>query len=496
MYKALTSNIEKNDPFKFYFGLITSFIVCTGIFLSCIHLGELKTDGSIFSAVALKDLSGGVLYVNAWENKPPGIFYLIELFFIIIPNPIYAVFTLAYVSFIATSFCLYTIILNNVKSYIAGILFTSIAIFFTMYGNNIGDGLCTEIHGTLSILISMVFFMAFQNSPKSIYLIVSSISLGFSFWFKEPFIFVFIALFIINIRLIKIKKEKIIYTLSAILPSIFFIVLLYFQNSLHGYIDSIKYNFTYLNIDEPISLKVKINDLYSNLIHPILTAVLFFTYLAYKTLLNKKTSGETLAQLIFLISTGIIFGLSPHNFGHYYYPTFTLIFVVFSKIYALYFEAFNIKLTWPLILICIYTLYRIDERQKPNLTFEIKPMVSDKFVKYLKGNQGKTLFVDYVVKGDYYIKSGLIYPSFLPIALPIHFGENLSGIENRNRIWKELSKNPPDFLITTYTSSYFSWYLPDPKFYENNYYKIDSIQPENDNVLYLWKYKSSPLIVR
>ena len=101
------------------------------------------------------------------------------------------------------------------------------------------------------------------------------------------------------------------------------------------------------------------------------------------------------------------------------------------------------------------------------------------------------MFVDYVVKGDYYIKSELIYPSFLPVALPIHFGENTSGLENRERIWQELSKNPPDFLITTYTTSYFSWFLPDSKFYENNYFKIDSIQPENDNVLYLWKHKSN-----
>ena len=491
LYKALTSNIEKNDPFKFYFGLIASFIVTTGIFLSYIHLGELKTDGSIFSAVALKDLNGGILYVNAWENKPPGIFYLIELFFIIIPNPIYAVFVLAFIGFLTTSFCLYILILNNVKSYSASILFTSLAIFFTLFGNNIGDGLCTEIYGTLSILISMVFSIAYQNRLKNTYLIISSIFLGLSFWFKEPFIFVFITLYIINIRLIKINKSKIIYTLSAILPSLIIIALLYFQHSLEGYIDSIKYNFTYLNTDEPIALKVKINDLYTHLIHPIFTAVLFFIYLAFKTLLNKKTSSETLYQFLFLLSTCVIFGLSPHNFGHYYYPTFTLIFVVFSKIYALYFEAFNLKLKWPLILICLFSFYHIDENQKPNWTFEIKPMATDKFVKYLKGNKGKTLFVDYVVKGDYYIKSELIYPSFLPVALPIHFGENTSGLENRERIWQELSKNPPDFLITTYTNSYFSWFLPDSKFYENNYFKIDSIQPENDNVLYLWKHKSN-----
>jgi hypothetical protein len=67
----------------------------------------------------------------------------------------------------------------------------------------------------------MVFSVAYQNRLKNTYLIISSIFLGLSFWFKEPFIFVFITLYIINIRLIKINKSKIIYTLSAILPSFF-----------------------------------------------------------------------------------------------------------------------------------------------------------------------------------------------------------------------------------------------------------------------------------
>lgn len=491
MYKALTLNIEKNDPFKFYFGLIACFIVTIGIFLSFIHLGDLKTDGSIFAAVALKDLNGGTLYINAWENKPPAIFYLIEVFLLIVPNTVYAVFYLTLSSFLLTSFCLYIIILNNLKSYSASILFTILAIFFTIYGNNIGDGLCTEIYGTLCILISIVLLLLYQNTNRNVYLIASSMILGLSFWFKEPFVFVCFVLLVINLQSLQSRKLKLYYALSIIIPSFIIIVLLYSQNSLFGYIESIKYNISYLNLEEAISLKVKINDLYKNLIYPILTATLFFSYLAYKTLINNKTSKEALFQLLFFLSTCIIFGLSPHNFGHYYYPTFTLIFIVFSKIYSLYFQAYNIKLKWPLILICIYTFYRIDETQKPNWTFEIRPLVNDKFVTYLKKQKGKTLFVDYVVKGDYYLKSGLTYPSFLPVALPIHFGENPSGLKNRERIWKELSSNPPDFLITTYTNSYFSWYLPDSKFYENNYYKIDSILPADDNILYLWKHKTN-----
>lgn len=489
MYKVLTVNIEEKDPFKFYFGLLTSIIVTTGIFLSFIQLGDIKTDGSIFASVALKDLNGGVLYIDAWENKPPGIFYLIEFFLLIVPNPIYALFIMAYTAFILTSVCLYILILNNIKSYSASILFTSIAIFFTVYKNNIGEGLCTEIYGTLCILISMVFFQISNNYLRKFFQILSALFLGTAFWFKEPFILVSGMLYIIYFLDTKGYKGKLSLTLFAILPSLIFISTLYFQGALIGYFDTIKYNFNYLNKDEPIALKVKINDFYVNLIYPIIALTLFFLYLGYKALVNIKTSRETLLQLLFLLSACSIFAISPHNFGHYYYPAFTLIFVIFSRFYGLYSEAYNNQFKWPLIVLCVFTFYKIDETQKPNWTFAIKAPVKDNFEKYLSQQKGKTLFIDYVTKGAYYLKTGLLYPTFLPLALPVHFGENPSGIENRKKIWNELSQNPPDFIITTYTGSYFSWYLPDSKFYENNFEKIDSIMPIDDNILYLWRHK-------
>lgn len=489
MHKILTSNIDKDEAFKFYFGLGVCIAATIGLFLSFVQPGDLKTDGSIFAAVALKDLQSGGLYLNAWENKPPGIFFTIELFLWLIPNAVYAVFTLALSGFILTAACLYVVILNNLKSYSSSILLTLIALYFTVYENNIADGLCTEIYGTLCILLSMVFMQIFKKNEKIAALMLSASFIGLSFWYKEPIVFISITLYFISLQFIQSNKNKIIYSISMAIPSILIVVLLYFKGSFWGYIDSIKYNLAYLNLEESISLKVKINDFYTRLIYPLLTLTLFFSYLGYKALVDRKTSREVLFQILFLLSTFVVFALSPHNFGHYYYPAFTLIFVVFSRLFALYFEAKHVKLKWPLIAICVFTFYRIDETQKPDWTFKIKPIQEDQFVRFLKDKKDKTLFVDYVVKGDYYIKTGMLFPTFLPVALPIHFGENKSGFLNRERIWKDLSSNPPDYLITTYTNSYFSWFLPESKFYENNYQKIDSILPANENVLYLWQHK-------
>lgn len=152
-----------------------------------------------------------------------------------------------------TSFCLYIIILNNLKSYSASILFTILAIFFTIYGNNIGDGLCTEIYGTLCILISIVLLLLYQNTNRNVYLIASSMILGLSFWFKEPFVFVCFVLLVINLQSLQSRKLKLYYVFSIIIPSFIIIVLLYSQNSLFGYIESIKYNISYLNLEESIS---------------------------------------------------------------------------------------------------------------------------------------------------------------------------------------------------------------------------------------------------
>jgi hypothetical protein len=189
-----------------------------------------------------------------------------------------------------------------------------------------------------------------------------------------------------------------------------------------------------------------------------------------------------------MISAGFIFWSSPYDFGHYYFPFFALFYVGFALLYGQFDLVHKGGLKWTVILLGLFQMFAIDKTPL-KLNFEVPAYQEDNITKKLKQYPDKSLFVDYVNKGDYYLKSGLNYNTFLPLALQVHFNETEQGLKNRARIWKELSQHKPDFLITTYTTSYFSWFLPDPDFYKSNYTKVDSIIKADENPVFLWQLK-------
>lgn len=490
MLKISFSNTANPEPAKFYFGLASVLLISSGLFLAVIQPGDVYTDGGIFTAVALKDLSGGTLYVDAWENKPPAIFYLLELFMLAIPEPVYAVFTMAFAAFMATSLSLYILIQKYLKSIMASVLFTAITLYFTLFRNNIGDGLYTEIYGTLCILISLVFMERYAENGKSSFALASAFSLGLAAWFKEPFLLMCLPVLLIHFKILKTRRLRFKYVISAAAPGILIIMLLFVQGALPAFIASIEYNFGYLQPENAVSAATKRNDYYLNLISPVKGLMLLFCLLVYRNLKHIKTQADMLLYLLLLASSTVFVFMSPYNFGHYYYPSFVLLFVVIAKSFQLHASNRPDSFGLIIILMCLYTIYRIDQEYRPQFTFKIRPYQANRIGAFLKKQKGKTLFSDYVVRSDVYIKTGLMYPTFLPVALPVHFSETPEGLKNRERIWRELSTNPPDFLLTTYTTSYFSWYLPETDFYTKNYEKADSFQESGKEILYLWKRRS------
>jgi len=490
LLKISFSNTANPEPAGFYFGLASVLLISSGLFLAGIQPGDVYTDGGIFSAVALKDLSGGTLYADAWENKPPAIFYLLELFMLAIPEPVYAVFTMAFTAFLTTSLSLYLLIQKYLKSIMASVMFTAIALYFTLNRNNIGDGLYTEIYGTLCILISLVFMERFAENGRPAFVLASAFALGLAPWFKEPFLLICLPVLLIHFRVLKTGRLRYKYAIAAAVPGILMMLMLWLQGSLQGFIDGIEYNFRYLQPENAVPAAAKLRDYMQNLINPLTGLILLFGLFIFRNLKHKKTQAEMLLYLGLMLSSTIFVFLSPYNFGHYYYPSFVLLFVLVAKAFQLHASIRPDASGLLIILLSLYTIYRIDQKQSPKFVFQVRPYHGNNISTFLKGQKGKTLFVDYVVKSDYYIKTGLIYPTFLPVALPVHFSESPQGLKNRAQIWRELSKSPPDFLLTTYTTSYFSWYLPETDFYRKNYEKTDSLQVSGEEILYLWKRRA------
>ncbi|MBL7836573.1 MAG: glycosyltransferase family 39 protein, partial [Bacteroidetes bacterium] len=165
-------------------------ILSSGLVLSFIQPGTIITDGGIFSSIAYKDLNGGTLYVDAWENKPPGIFYLIELFMLVIPEPVYAVFILSVLALVGLSLLVYTFIFNSTNSLSASLSLGTIGSAIILFKPNCGDGLYTEIYGTLSLVGAMILIHKLNLTGKTKYLNYSLILIGLSIWFKEPFVLI------------------------------------------------------------------------------------------------------------------------------------------------------------------------------------------------------------------------------------------------------------------------------------------------------------------
>ena len=465
-----------------------------GLFMAMVQPGSLFTDGSIFSAVALKDSHGGQLYLNAWENKPPGIYYLIEGFLLLIPNPVYAVYALAVCAFLSIAACQFYIIYRQTESFGLSLIIAFIASYYTVYKNNIAEGLMTEIYGTACVMIALAVYTHYTQHKQFKLLLLGAVSIGGSIWFKEPFALLYVCVLLLFITKTKQHTQRLQLFLASLIPTVFCIIMLWIDTdangnrALEGFIDAVKYNFNYLQTDQAIAYKTKLNSLYEHFIRYGIGMLFLMLYMSIKLIRQKGALIDVILMWSIVVSAGFIFWSSPYDFGHYYFPFFALFYIGFALLYGQFNRLYKGSLTLTVGLLGLFQMYAIDKTPL-KLNYELQTYQEDNIVKTLKKHPNKTLFVDYVNKGDYYLKSGLNYTTFLPVALQVHFNESPQGLKNRERIWKELSQDKPDFLITTHTTSYFSWFLPDPDFYKSNYTKVDSVIKVDENPVYLWQLK-------
>lgn len=481
------TNTQQVSKGNFYFGLLAVLILTVGLLLAQIYPGYILTDGGIFTAIAFKVQHGATLYLDAWENKPPAIFYLLIVFFTIIKSKIYATFLMVVFVAMLASLYLYKFYVLKLNSIVLSVLLSLLTMVFLLLPNNFGDGLYTEFYGTVSILISCYFNAKFElnNDIKNARL--SLLFAGLSFWFKEPFIIMALMLYFYTFFNIKEYKQRAINTLYFIAPSVLFLLLLFLSNSLIPFIKTLQYNFLYTGETEAIEFKQKWNDFNANFITHIPVLIILFLYYFIVNIQTNKFAFKSLFWLGFFIASCVFIYLSPYNFGHYYLPSFTVFFIVLIQLYTLNKE--RVKSNFILLLFLCISVYKVDSKLKPQFEFVVKESAEDAITRHLKGQKDKTLFVDCVEYGSYYVKTNLLYNTFVPVALPVHFKDNNRGIENRKRIWKELSQKPSDYLIKNYTTGFYYWNLPHNGFYDTHYKLIDSTVISNSNTLYLYQYK-------
>lgn len=490
MLKLLNISIRHTDKpgaFQYYFGMLASLLLAAGFVLARLQPGYILTDGGIFSAVALKDLQGGTLYTDAWENKPPGIFYLSELFMLLTPDRVYGLFAMVFLVFTGSAACMFHLLFGYLKSLTASLLLMGCGLFWMVHRDTIGDGLYTEIYGTFCILLALVFAERFRNSGNTMYAYYTAIAMGFSFWFKEPFVLMCVPLtgLILTADIKPGRSVLMKFILSAALPSLLMFGLLFTGNALQGFADMLRYNFSYAANGPLVPVSVKLTDIGTHLIVPNAGLLVITAICAFRLLSDPGRRAETLSYLGFPAAAALFLLISPYNFGHYNYALYTLLIPVMAALYGLFVKTFSYGYKLPLIILSIYTLYRIDRNQEPAWTLQFKPYTPDRFTGFLMQQSGKSLFVDHADAASYYVKTGLLYNTFLPVPLQVHVDEDAGGTANRTRIMHALNSKMPDFLISANPPSEFSWHYPG--FYQTHFQLSDSLEFTPGKTIYLWK---------
>ncbi len=456
-------------------------VVNTGLVLNLFQPGVIDVDGGIFSAVAYKDLHGGTLYLDAWENKMPGVFYVLELFYFLFPSPIYANFIITFLLFLVFSIGFYLISFHFTKSIIISIITEIVFLVLFIHHSFVGDGLSTELFASACLILSLTCLYYPFRLFKIKNLHFSAFFCGISIWFKE--VFLPLALIVFVFIWLQSKNKKIL--LSFLIPSILFSFILLLQGTFIGFIDSIAYNFEYVSKGEKINYTEKINMVFQSIIAPLIALLFYSIYAAI--LLFKTKRKEILLYLSFIPASLLLFFISPYSFGHYLIPTVVFLFISILGIIKL-----SIENKMPLTLLYVSLLisaYALNKQRDVNLVYRISEFKHDAISKKLSEDKDGTLFIDFVDAVPYYIKSNKKHHAFLPVPLRVHFEDNATGILNRNRLWKELSENPPKYLITNFSTSYTYWHLPHNGFYKKKYEKTDSVLDKNKEWVYLWQLK-------
>jgi len=185
----------------------------------------LIVDEALYSEIANVILDGGVPYRDAWEQKPPGIYFLYALIFLVFGrNNLIAVHWAAAFAVALTAiglFCFASIIFSKRTAIISAFLYCAISSCGSAAHFQAAN---TEIFSVLFAVWAIFFF--FKENGKFIHFFTCGLLTAISFFFKQPGGLIII-LFIIYLFIKNFKDKRLfLKRVSAILVGFFTISLI------------------------------------------------------------------------------------------------------------------------------------------------------------------------------------------------------------------------------------------------------------------------------
>ena len=311
-------------------------------------------DQGIYAYVGNTILEGGAPYKDAWDFKPPAIYYLYALSSFLFGKNMISIRIFEIIWQISTAILLYFIANLIIKHKITCVSISLIYLFL-FYINDYWNTAQSESFITLPLATAVYFFLINKNKQKLYFYSLSGFLLGLAVLFKYQFGLLFILMAgitilknsvneknkekenLINLRIRIIRLSSLLFGFLSPIVTIIFI--LFLQNALHDFIITefvITPGYVKLSYDS-VSL---VNIAYKGgipLYIVIFLMVLIPLFLYFQNNLTKKVS--------FIIGWAIVCFLSIFLQGKYFIYHF-------------------IPILAPLILLSIHTLYSFFNERK------------------------------------------------------------------------------------------------------------------------------------
>jgi len=435
-------------------------IACLGILFCAVGAFLLRafshpatTDSGAFSALALHMDQGKQLYVDVWDNKPPGVFLLYQLAIMGIGKSWFAVHLLLaflngmlfWLIFRALNKLLQSAILALLLTLGFGMIYFDVSLYST--------GGLTEEFGTMSLIMGSAIIIL---STKQSWLPALGIALiSFAPWFKEPFAFIscFVLLYLFFYKWERLAKWKLVF--AAFLPHLLMGVWLFSTGILDSYLETVLRNIVYTKADGTVLFSLQKNYAlmfiyYWNTNYLFCLAIGVSLLLLVKDLLLQSRYKNLIFYVLFgLASTYAVF-MSAKGFGHYF--QMGSFFLLSSATFVLWYCNQKSKIPIYAILRLVFTFYLASLIYEYAITspfsFTYENANKNRITEYIKKHKkkGDELFVESQNLGALYLETGCISSVPMPVAFGVHIKTDW-GADFMRRQDSILRVNPPKFVL-------------------------------------------------
>ncbi len=348
------SNKILEDNKLFWTILIAIFALCR----LATWFYPINSDHWLFYYMGKNFSEGGILYIGAWDHKPPLIFIFNAIMHLLFSGNLilHRIFlTILTIFDIYLFYKLLQIIVKKINQiYTDKIVKIGLVLYvvfrnlsqFTSSGNN------TENFGIIFLLLMFISYFKFKEGKRPFYLLLSGINLSILFFLKGNFILLSlpIAVDILVAHHKDIKKlilNSFIFSLPLILQTVFWLLYFNFHNALYDfYVGAYLFSSKYLKSTWAGNVSPHLK--FIIILLPFLIPLLIFIakFLKDYKLISKN---ENYRFLFFLLLANMIFGFMLGAFYPYYFlillPGFILIILYSGKIFLELKERKNLLIT-------------------------------------------------------------------------------------------------------------------------------------------------------